>query len=336
MSYSLLRSATFAAEGSLLPLLDRLGGNRRSTPKDYVAHLQVAIPKIQRLLKDDADNIARGLYPIDVLRPENPLGHALRLPKILADAVRASKQRKENDAKRFTGEAAELAAEVPDYYARNFHFQKGGYLDDDSADLYEHQVEVLFAGAADAMRRLILPALKEAFPGDGAGLKFLDVGCGTGRLSRFVALAFPKAQVTCLDLSGPYLVKARHELSNLKRVDFVRGRAEDLPFKESTFDAVFSCFLFHELPENVRDAAIAEGRRVLKSGGVYGIVDSLQSGDDPELEWALTQFPVDFHEPFYKNYTQRPLEAALAEAGFTNAATRIGFLTKAVTARKES
>src|SRR3546814_15744708 len=43
----------------------------------------------------------------------------------------------------------------PRYYLQNFHFQSGGYLSGDSARLYDHQVEVLFTGGADAMRRQV-------------------------------------------------------------------------------------------------------------------------------------------------------------------------------------
>ena len=47
-------------------------------------------------------------------------------------------------------------ARRPRYYMQNFHYQSGGWLTDDSAALYDHQVEVLFTGGADAMRRQAL------------------------------------------------------------------------------------------------------------------------------------------------------------------------------------
>jgi len=45
---------------------------------------------------------------------------------------------------------------LPDYYRQNFHFPSDGWLSDRSAALYDTQVEVLFTGAADAMRRRAL------------------------------------------------------------------------------------------------------------------------------------------------------------------------------------
>ena len=49
----------------------------------------------------------------------------------------------------------------PNYYLRNFHHQTDGYLSDFSASIYDLQVEILFNGSADAMRRRIIKPLKE-------------------------------------------------------------------------------------------------------------------------------------------------------------------------------
>jgi len=46
-------------------------------------------------------------------------------------------------------------AGYPSYYA-NFHHQTNGYFSDLSANLYDLQVEILFGGSADAMRRRII------------------------------------------------------------------------------------------------------------------------------------------------------------------------------------
>ena len=53
----------------------------------------------------------------------------------------------------------------PTYYLQNFHFQTGGWLTEESAKLYDTQVEILFGGAADAMRRIALGSLARALKG---------------------------------------------------------------------------------------------------------------------------------------------------------------------------
>ncbi len=338
LGYSLVRTGSFALQGTLLPLMDRLAtGKSRNVPKDYSDHLKQALPKIQKLLNQDAENISQGFYPIDVLWPENPLQHSLRIPRIFNDAFSVAKRRDKKQSAEFTAEANDFKKNLPEYYTRNFHFQTSGYLSKTSAELYDHQVEILFSGAADAMRRLIIPQLKVHLNGsDGEGLKFLEIGSGTGRLTKFMSLAFPKAQITCVDLSSFYLSQAKKHLQKFKRIDFLQGQAENLPFKDKSFDVVYSCFLFHELPLNIREAVLKESKRLLKALGLFGMVDSLQNNDDADFQWALEQFPMDFHEPFYKNYTQIPMETLLEKVGFKNIQSEIGFLSKAVSGVQES
>ncbi|MFM6930396.1 MAG: class I SAM-dependent methyltransferase [Bdellovibrio sp.] len=335
LGYALARSAHFTMQKLSLPMLELLAtGQKSKRPNVETKHLKKSYEELYKLLKKDSDNIAAGLYPAEVLQPESLAKHALRYPKIVVDGYYISRRRKDRAAHEFSEEAREYLPDTPEYYHRNFHYQSGGYLTEKSAELYEHQVEILFSGAADAMRRLIIPLVKEAFPNQGEGLHFLEVGAGTGRLTRFMKLAFPKARITALDLSEPYLKKAQANLKNFHRIDYVQGRAEELPFKDAQFDLVYSCFLFHELPAEVRQAAVAEGMRVLKPGGYYGLVDSVQKEEAQGLEWALEQFPVDFHEPFYKNYSLHPVEDLLAVQGFTGVRKDRGFFSKAVLAQK--
>ncbi|UYL07698.1 class I SAM-dependent methyltransferase [Bdellovibrio sp. SKB1291214] len=335
LGYSLARSAHFTAQQFTLPLLEALvTRSMQGRPALELKNIKKSYTELYNLLKKDTDNIDKGLYPLEVLYPESFAKHALRFPQIVADGVHISRRRRGRESKEFNQEAREYLADLPEYYQRNFHYQSGGYLTEKSAELYEHQVEILFAGAADAMRRLIIPLAKDVFLNEGEGLRFLEVAAGTGRLTRFMKLAFPKAQITVLDLSEPYLKQARKSLAQFRGLDFVQGAAEELPFKDNHFDFVYSCFLFHELPADVRDGAVLEGLRVLKPGGFYGFVDSLQKGETEDLNWALEQFPKDFHEPFYKNYLLHPMEDLLRDCGFSDLRKDTGFFSKAVLAQK--
>lgn len=330
------RSLHYAGQQMSLPLLEALlTGKRSAEPPEKAKLVKEVLGSLKDLLLKDSQNISRGLYPWEVLRPEAPQDHLFRYFKIIRDGIQVSRRRQDKDAHDFAAEAEQYFEDVPEYFRRNFHYQTGGYLTSHSADLYEHQVEILFAGGADAMRRLLLPLMKAEVAGDGEGLHFLEVAAGTGRLSRFVKLAYPKARITVTDLSWPYLRRAQKNLRDQDRLEFLQAAAENLPFKDQTFDAVYSCFLFHELPEPVRKQVLAEGLRVLKPGGLYGFVDSLQKQDATGgFSWALERFPQDFHEPFYKNYTLKPMENMMEEAGFTQLSSDRGFFAKAVLAKK--
>ena len=181
------------------------------------------------------------------------------------------------------------------------------------------------------MRRLILVDLKKRLNfSDGEGLNFLELGSGTGALTQFVAQAFPKANITCVDLSPYYLQTARKKLQKFKRINFMKARAEELPFKNDSFDVIFSCYLFHEIPPLIRKEIMAESIRVAKPKALIGMVDSLQKGDDFDFEWALDQFPKDFHEPFYKSYVENSMEDLFKETGLANIEKSIGFLSKSL------
>lgn len=336
--YSLLRSLSFTLQSSLLPFIDRLAANKkREAPKDFKNHLIEALPKINALLLQDAENIVAGLYPSEVLASEGLWIHAKRWPSILQEAFSLSRRRNSKLSKTFTNDSDDILRETPEYYARNFHFQDSGYLSSESARLYEHQVEMLFSGAANAMRRLVLVDLKQRLNNsDGEGLNFLELGSGTGALTRFVALAFPKANITCVDLSPYYLQEAKKKLQKFKRINFMKANAEDLPFKEATFDVVYSCYLFHEIPPSVRRKIMNESIRVAKADALIAVVDSLQKGDDADFEWALQQFPKDFHEPYYKSYIQNSLEELFSASGLTGVKKSMGFLSKSVVGERRS
>jgi ubiquinone/menaquinone biosynthesis C-methylase UbiE len=218
---------------------------------------------------------------------------------------------------------------LPDYYRQNFHFQSDGWLSEHSAALYDTQVEVLFTGAADVMRRRALKPIAEWMAGrNQRDLRGLDVGCGTGRLLAFLHDAWPGIRWTGLDLSPPYLTEARRLIGRTARVKLIEGAAEKLPFDDASLDLVVSSFLLHELPHEVRLAVLKEMARVLKPDGLVVIVDSMQRGDQPSWDGLLDLFPHYFHEPYYAEYANGHLETWATEAGLTPINSERAFLSK--------
>lgn len=341
-AYSRARSAGFTLEYVLLQSLSYLipsfltGGPAKTMPKppqlDWKTVKAIRTDLLD-LLRKDSQHMAQGEYPLRALIPESPLRHFKRIPVLLADAFSIHRRRMRGKTTEFDAEARDLLSELPRYYRRNFHFQTSGYLSKRSAEVYEHQVELLFQGCADAMRRLILSHLKKRFGDtDGEGLRFLEIGAGTGRATRFVHLTFPKAKIIAVDLSDPYLKVAQRNLSEFPRINFLQADGAKLPFKDQEFDAVYSVFLFHELPKAAREEVVAEGARVLKNGGFFGLVDSLQTGDKKLFDPLLQHFPKAFHEPFYREYISSPMEELLRKQGFTEIESGMGFTSKVCSA----
>jgi ubiquinone/menaquinone biosynthesis C-methylase UbiE len=218
---------------------------------------------------------------------------------------------------------------LPDYYRQNFHFQSDGWLSDHSAAIYDTQVEVLFTGAADVMRRRALRPIAEWMTGrNQRDLRGLDVGCGTGRLLAFLHDAWPGMKFTGLDLSPPYLAEARRLIGKTARVKLIEGAAEKLPFEDQSLDLVVSSFLMHELPETIRQQALAEMARVLKPDGLVVIVDSIQRGDVPSWDGLLDLFPHYFHEPYYAEYANGSFETWCDAVGLKPVSGERAFLSK--------
>jgi len=293
------------------------------------------IKAIRTLFEEDWRNIEAGLYALPHDLWGSPLRLAARSARFFRDVPRVTARR----AARNAAEAREKAKDghYPPYYLQNFHFQTDGYLSADSAALYDFQVETLFSGAADAMRRQALVPLKAEISGrDQRRLALLDVACGTGRFLSFVKDNYPRLSVAGLDLSPDYLAEARKQLARFHGIDLFRANAESIPLADASQDIVSVIFLFHELPSEIRRRVTAEIARVLKPGGAVLFVDSLQLGDAPEYDGLLELFPERFHEPYFRSYLGEDLAALFGAAGLHLEETRIAFLSKVCVIRKPS
>ena len=93
----------------------------------------------------------------------------------------------------------------------------------------------------------------------------LDVGCGTGQTSAYMAEKY-QCSVTSLDSNTIMLMKAKQRFSSSHLpIDVVYGSAENLPFVEGLFD-----FILSESVTSFTDVSltIQEFKRVLKPNGV--------------------------------------------------------------------
>lgn len=304
----------------------------RERPRKPGPGAQRIFAEMGALFARDLANAERGLYPLPRDHDRNLINISRRF---FADLPIAAERKAERRGTEIY--SPELARELPAYFLQNFHFQTGGYLTEESARLYDMQVEVLFSGTANAMRRQCLVPIAEFIQGrNQRELKLLDVACGTGRFVRFVKQAFPRLGVTASDLSQAYLDEARRHLRPLAGVDFRQAAAEALPFADESFDIVTAIYLFHEVPPKVRRDIAREFVRVLKPGGLLAFMDSLQIGDAPDFDGMLERFPLNFHEPYYAGYIREDLPALFAEAGLSHVASRPEFLSKLVVCRKPS
>jgi ubiquinone/menaquinone biosynthesis C-methylase UbiE len=306
---------------------------RIAPPRRPVPNMRELLADVALLLSRDLANAERGHYPI----PEDEDG---ALPRLIArsraffqDVPEVVRRRRREITREVAAETG--AANRPDYYLQNFHFQSGGWMTEESARLYDMQVEVLFSGAANAMRRQALVPMAEALAGrDQRRVAYADIACGPGTFLVQVRKAFPRLPALAIDLSEAYLREAKRRFGRRPHLQPVVAKAEALPLPDASLDLATSIFLFHELPPEVRRAVAREIARVMKPGGLLILVDSLQTGDEPDYDGLLEVFPALFHEPYFSSYLTDDAERLFAAAGFTSEGRTNAFLAKVVKLRK--
>jgi ubiquinone/menaquinone biosynthesis C-methylase UbiE len=140
---------------------------------------------------------------------------------------------------------------------------------------------------APSYRSLLSTLIDIAAPRSGD--RVLDVGCGSGALSRLLAERLgPATVVDGVDVNLYLLGEARSLAKTAglgERLQLREGSAGALPFADNSFDCAFSVTVLEECDA---DQAIAEMVRVTKPGGRVGII--VRAIDMPQW-WSMDLDP---------------------------------------------
>jgi ubiquinone/menaquinone biosynthesis C-methylase UbiE len=101
--------------------------------------------------------------------------------------------------------------------------------------------------------------------------RVLDVACGTGLLAGLLREQWPDLRITGVDICESMLDVARKRLPENERVQWLHGKAEELPVEAERYDVLVCTNSFHYFRRP--ESAIREFHRVLKPGGTLLIVD---------------------------------------------------------------
>jgi len=236
----------------------------------------------------------------------------------------------------------------PKYYRKPFHAYDKGNLDWNAACEVEaatlaltlrywpREVKEGRLKAEEAQRRVRTKITEEVkrYWGEGAGRfrsgprHICDLGCSIGISTEFLAQAHHASAKTLLgiDLSPHYLAVATSRVRELdasepwsrlmRSAKFLHCAAEETHRRvgRESLDLIYANFLFHELPSHASKRVLASTAAALRKGGVLAIADvdveRMVKRSNPALV-ALFQIT----EPFFKEYAELDLEAALQDAG---------------------
>jgi SAM-dependent methyltransferase len=159
------------------------------------------------------------------------------------------------------------------------------------------------------------------------GQNWLDVGCGTGALTRSILDEMKPARVLGIDPSEGFVAHARAHIAD-ERASFQQGDAQALPAGDGALDAVVSGLVLNFIPDKAK--ALAEMRRVTRPGGTIGgyVWDYAGGMQFMRYFWdaAVAQkpaareldearrFPVCKPEPLQALFTDAGLRSVVVEA----------------------
>ena len=138
----------------------------------------------------------------------------------------------------------------------------------------------------------------------------LDLGCGTGRVSRELKRRYARALVVALDIAPGRLREARRHSSLWRRFERVCADAQRLPLKTASVDLVFSSLMLQWCEP--LDEALSEVRRVLKPGGFFAFSTF---GPDTLHELRAAWAAVDALTHVNRFTDMHDVGSALARAG---------------------
>jgi ubiquinone/menaquinone biosynthesis C-methylase UbiE len=171
-------------------------------------------------------------------------------------------------------------------------------MSSETAELYDRIAASYQRWWAPVIEPAALRLLDRVAPAVAAnpGAVIVDIGAGTGCLSRAAVARWPEVRAIALDPSTGMLDVGRAEAARTlgpsarRRLEWTTGVAERLPLADGAADIVVSSFTLQYLRNRV--GALREAYRVLRSGGPIAAVTWLVDGW-PFAPWRLLRALLD-------------------------------------------
>ena len=194
----------------------------------------------------------------------------------------------------------------------------------------------------DARVRKVVPRYEEMLdvmisciiPRKGHQIRAIDLGCGTGAVSKRLVDAFPETELTCLDMTEDMIDIARQRLGAHGNVRFVLSDLYDFEF-DGQYDVIISSLALHHIVTD-HDKKMLYRRifEALEPGGSFYNADIVLGSDDEVQSLYMKQWKEYMYQSFpreqvdmvqVKRYQQEDSPAKLIdhldwlnEVGFSN------------------
>ena len=167
---------------------------------------------------------------------------------------------------------------------------------EEEAEVFDEFIKTIIPYYEDMVEALVL-----ALPfHEKEQIKILDLGCGTGNISKKVKERFPNANITCVDLAENMIKIAKSKLSQYKDIEFRIDDFRNLNYKQE-FDAVISSLALHHLQKVEQKEFYSRLNEFLKKGGVFYNADNILGSTshldqiymDKWVEFMLQSMPIE-------------------------------------------
>jgi ubiquinone/menaquinone biosynthesis C-methylase UbiE len=173
-------------------------------------------------------------------------------------------------------------------------------------------------GVQDAFRDVLPEIARDLLPEFRGARQMLDVGCGPGQVTLFLAESLPGTEVTGVDIAPTMIELARGHAARSPAASRVRFEVADvahLPFADATFDVVASTGSIKHWPDQA--AALREIHRVLAPGGRVLLAEMNRLAPPAAIEKQRTRLRHWLFRRIYPRVFEKGLSPAEARALLT-------------------